>query len=82
MPVKALTKVGCSSAISPPERHYCYPPFRNRLSIEEGFFVKITQLGLAALASVLLACASKPTPITVTGDVEDRASLAGKWSGE
>jgi hypothetical protein len=44
--------------------------------------VKITQLGLAALASVLLACASKPTPITVTGDVEDRASLAGKWSGE
>lgn len=44
--------------------------------------MKIIQLGLAALASVSLACASKPTPITVTGDVGDRASLAGKWSGE
>ena len=44
--------------------------------------MKITQLGLAALASVSIACASKPTPITVTGDVGDRASLAGKWSGE
>ena len=49
---------------------------------EEGFFVKITQLGLAALACVSLACATKPTPVTVTGDVGDRASLAGKWSGE
>jgi hypothetical protein len=29
-----------------------------------------------------LACASKPTPITVTGDSGDRASLAGKWVGE
>lgn len=28
------------------------------------------------------ACASKPTPVTVTGDAEDRASLAGKWTGE
>ena len=44
--------------------------------------MKITQLGLVALAGVSLACASKPTPITVTGDVGDRASLAGKWSGE
>jgi hypothetical protein len=44
--------------------------------------VKITQLGLVALTGVSLACASKPTPITVTGDVGDRASLAGKWSGE
>lgn len=44
--------------------------------------MKITQLGLAALACVSLACASKPTPVTVTGDVGDRASLAGKWSGE
>jgi hypothetical protein len=44
--------------------------------------VKITQLVPAALACALFACASKPTPITVTGDVGDRASLAGKWSGE
>ena len=44
--------------------------------------MKITQLGLVALAGVSLACASKPTPITVTGDVGDRASLAGKWGGE
>lgn len=44
--------------------------------------MKIIQLGLAALASVSLACASKPTPVTVTGDPGDRASLAGKWSGE
>ena len=29
-----------------------------------------------------LACASKPTPVTVTGDLGDRASLAGKWAGE
>jgi hypothetical protein len=34
---------------------------------------------MAAAAGVALACASKPTPITVTGD---RASLAGKWVGE
>jgi hypothetical protein len=44
--------------------------------------VKIVQLGLVALAGLSLACASKPTPITVTGDVGDRASLAGKWSGD
>ena len=35
-----------------------------------------------ALAAVILGCASKPTPINVSGDPEDRASLAGKWSGE
>jgi hypothetical protein len=44
--------------------------------------VKITQLCLAVLACVSLACASKPTPVTVTGAAEDRASLAGKWTGE
>jgi len=44
--------------------------------------VKITQLCLAVSAGVALACASKPTPITVTGDTGDRASLAGKWVGE
>jgi hypothetical protein len=35
-----------------------------------------------ALAGALLACASKPTPVTVAGDAGDVASLAGKWSGE
>lgn len=44
--------------------------------------MKVTQLFLAASAGVFLACASKPTPITVTGDSGDRASLAGKWAGE
>ena len=44
--------------------------------------MKITQLCLAVLACVSLACASKPTPVTVTGAAEDRASLAGKWIGE
>ena len=39
--------------------------------------MKITQTCLAALAALALACASKPTPITVTGDAGDRASLAG-----
>jgi len=44
--------------------------------------MKISQLCLAVSASAALACASKPTPITVTGDTGDRASLAGKWVGE
>jgi hypothetical protein len=44
--------------------------------------VKISQLFLAASVGAVLACASKPTPITVTGDTGDRASLAGKWVGE
>jgi len=35
----------------------------------------------AGLAGAL-ACASKPTPVTVAGDSTDRASLAGKWVGE
>jgi hypothetical protein len=37
---------------------------------------------LTSFAAVALACASKPAPITVTGDAADRVSLAGKWSGE
>jgi hypothetical protein len=44
--------------------------------------VKIIQLFLVASAGALFGCASKPTPITVTGDSGDRASLAGKWVGE
>ncbi len=44
--------------------------------------MKIARLCIAALAPVLWACASKPTPITVAGDSADRVSLAGKWAGE
>jgi hypothetical protein len=44
--------------------------------------VKAIQFSSLALAGVLLACASKPTPVTVAGDAGDVASLAGKWSGE
>ena len=44
--------------------------------------MKLNQPGLVALACVSLACASKPTPVLITGEVVDRASLAGKWSGE
>jgi len=42
----------------------------------------MSKILLTSLAAVALACATKPTPITVTGDPSDRASLAGKWSGE
>jgi hypothetical protein len=44
--------------------------------------VKITHLFLGVSAGVVLACASKPTPVTVTGDPADRSSLEGKWTGE
>ena len=44
--------------------------------------MKIVRISFAALAGGLLACASSPTPVTVTGNPADRASLAGKWSGE
>lgn len=29
-----------------------------------------------------VACATKPTPVTLSGDAGDRASLAGRWTGE
>jgi hypothetical protein len=44
--------------------------------------VKIVRISIAALAGVLVACASNPASVTVTGAPADRASLAGKWSGE
>jgi hypothetical protein len=45
--------------------------------------VKTVQLWtVAAGMAVAMACASRPTPITVTGNSGDRASLAGKWIGE
>ena len=37
---------------------------------------------LTSLAAVALACASKPTPVNVTGEAADKASLAGRWAGE
>ena len=42
----------------------------------------MSKLMLTALAAVVLACATKPTPVTISGDASSRASLAGKWSGE
>jgi hypothetical protein len=44
--------------------------------------VKVIQFSSLAVAGALLACASKPTPVTVAGDAGDLASLAGKWTGE
>lgn len=44
--------------------------------------MKIAQFWTAAAVVAALACASRPTPVTVAGDVSDRASLAGKWVGE
>jgi len=37
---------------------------------------------LLFVAGFLVACATKPTPVTLSGDAGDRASLAGKWTGE
>ncbi len=37
---------------------------------------------VTALAALALACATKPTPVTISGDAGSRASLAGRWSGE
>jgi hypothetical protein len=44
--------------------------------------VKLNKLFLAASAALVVACASNPAPITITGDSGARASLAGKWVGE
>jgi hypothetical protein len=44
--------------------------------------VKIAQLWMIAAAGAAFGCASKPTPVTISGDSGDRASLAGKWVGE
>lgn len=44
--------------------------------------MKTARISLAALAGIALACASAPTPVTITGGAADRASLAGKWTGE
>jgi hypothetical protein len=44
--------------------------------------LKLAQIWIAAAIGGALACASKPTPITVSGASADRASLAGKWVGE
>jgi hypothetical protein len=70
-----------SGAIAHSEPLFALPALY-RLLITSGGFVKIVHMTLAALAGTLLACASKPTPVTVSGDAGDRASLAGKWTGE
>jgi hypothetical protein len=42
----------------------------------------MSRILMTSVAAVALACASKPTPVNITGDPRDRASLAGKWIGE
>ncbi|MFL5482883.1 MAG: hypothetical protein ACJ8AK_11905 [Gemmatimonadaceae bacterium] len=37
---------------------------------------------LLFVAGIAMACATKPTPVTLSGEAGDRASLAGKWTGE
>jgi hypothetical protein len=44
--------------------------------------VRIDRALVALAAATALACATKPTPVTVSGAANDRASLAGKWTGE
>jgi hypothetical protein len=44
--------------------------------------VNVSRRLAAFLGVAALACASKPTPVTVAGGSSDRASLAGKWTGE
>jgi hypothetical protein len=51
-------------------------------TLPSGGLVKVIQFSSLAVAGALLACASKPTPVTVAGDAGDLASLAGKWTGE
>lgn len=34
------------------------------------------------IAGAVMACATKPTPVTLSGEAGDRASLTGKWTGE
>ena len=41
----------------------------------------MSRLILTAFAAVAVACATKPTPVTISGDASSRASLAGEWSG-
>ena len=44
--------------------------------------MRIDQALIAVSGVLTLACATKPTPVTVAGDAVDRVSLAGKWTGE
>ena len=44
--------------------------------------MKIDRAVIAVSGALTLACATKPTPVTVAGDAGDRVSLAGKWTGE
>jgi hypothetical protein len=44
--------------------------------------MKLYRHWAAALCATVMACASNPTPVTVTGNPADRASLAGKWEGD
>ena len=62
------------------ERHYNAHPSHQHF--KRGGILKIAQFWMIAAAGAAFACASKPTPVTVTGDSGDRATLAGKWVGD
>ena len=69
-----------SGAFGPAGRHYgarpCVSPWK------AGGFARIDRALIAVSGALMLACATTPTPVTVAGDAGDRASLAGKWTGE
>lgn len=44
--------------------------------------MKVRPRYLCFAAAAVMACATKPTPVTLSGEAGDRASLAGKWTGE
>ena len=44
--------------------------------------MSLDQRLLVLAGAAALACATKPAPVTVAGEVGDRTSLAGKWTGE
>lgn len=44
--------------------------------------MKVRPSLLLCIAGALVACATRPTPVTLSGESADRASLAGKWTGE
>jgi hypothetical protein len=63
------------------EPHYLHPTLALNLKYRGGS-VKLSTLLLTSLVGTVVACATKPTPVTVAGEPSDKASLAGKWSGE
>lgn len=44
--------------------------------------MRIHRAVIAVSSALTLACATKPTPVTIAGDSGDRTPLAGQWTGE